>query len=319
MEQITVVIPNYNGMKFLKPCLDALGRQTMTDFETIVVDDGSTDESVAFLQRAYPRVHVLPLEENGGFCKAANAGVRAARSEYVILLNNDTVPETRFVEALYQGIRERPDAFSCSACMLCADDPTILDGAGDLYNILGWAYARGKGKKAVSYDKPVKVFSSCGGAAVYRRNVFLELGLLDENHISYLEDLDIGYRARIHGYENWYLPDARVIHVGSGTTGGRYNKYKVEISARNNIYVIHKNMPLPQFLFNSPFLLAGFLMKYLFFCRKGFGKEYMAGIKEGFALNRERGTERKQKWTRERSPRFFRIQLQLWKNLFRML
>ena len=317
MAFVTVVIPNYNGMKFLQPCLDALGRQTMRDFDIIVVDDASSDESVLFIKTHYPNVRVIERGENGGFCKTANNGVRAAFGEYVILLNNDTVPEPEFVEELYRGIRDRKNAFSCSACMLKYEDAAVLDGAGDLYNILGWAFARGQGRPASLYAKPAEVFSSCGGAAIYDRKAFLELGALDETHQSYLEDLDIGYRARIHGYKNYYIPSARVRHVGSGTFGSRHTPVKVAISARNNIYVIFKNMPLAQFIFNSPFLLAGFLIKYLYFRRKGFGKEYLAGIAAGFVLNRrQKNAGVKQKLTAGNAGSFFGIQMQLWKNLF---
>ncbi len=318
MAFVTVVIPNYNGMKFLGPCLDALESQTMTDFNVIVVDDASGDESVGFIKRNYPRVRVVEREENGGFCRAANTGVRAAFTEYVILLNNDTVAEPAFVEELYKGIRGRERVFSCSACMLKADDPSVLDGAGDLYNILGWAFARGQGRPAADYNESAKVFSACGGAAIYNRKIFLELGLFDEAHISYLEDLDLGYRALIAGYRNLYVPSARVVHVGSGTFGARHTPFKVRISARNNIYVIYKNMPLPQFVCNSPFLLAGFLVKYLYFRKKGFGADYLAGIAEGFLLKKKmKNAGVRQKLTWKRAPRFFKIQMYLWANLFK--
>lgn len=317
MAFVTVVIPNYNGMRFLKPCLDSLRKQTMRDFEIIVVDDASTDGSVSFLKNQYPEIRIIEREKNGGFCKSANTGVRAAFTEYVILLNNDTEAEPGFVEALVHAIRKDPKIFSCSACMLKMQDHSILDGAGDLYNILGWAFARGQGQPAEKFRTPSGVFSSCGGAAIYRRGLFLELGMLDEAHISYLEDLDLGYRARINGYVNRYVPEAKVIHVGSGTFGSRHTPYKVSISARNNIYLIWKNMPLAQFVCNSPFLFAGFLIKYLYFRKKGFGKEYLAGITAGFLLKRKaKGTDVKQKLTMKRVPAYFRIQLDLWKNLF---
>ena len=166
--------------------------------------------------------------------------------------------------------------------MLQAHSPELLDDAGDFYSALGWAAARGKGKPEAEYSREEKIFSACAGAAIYRRKVLLGLGLFDEEHFAYLEDLDICYRARLHGYENWYLPKARVRHVGSGTSGSRYNLFKVRYSSRNNIYLIWKNMPLFQILLNLPFLLAGFGAKFLFFAGKGFGKEYLAGIRNGF-------------------------------------
>ena len=117
-----------------------------------------------------------------------------------------------------------------------------------------------------------------------------KIGLFDEAHFAYLEDLDMGYRARIQGYENWYCPEAKVYHIGSGTSGSRYNQFKIRYSSRNNIYLIHKNMPVPQMILNLPFLLAGFAVKLLFFALKGYGREYAAGIKNGFSLSVRRKT-----------------------------
>lgn len=112
-------------------------------------------------------------------------------------------------------------------------------------------------------------------------------GYFDEEHFAYLEDTDLGYRAQIFGYENWYLPKARVYHVGSGTSGSRYNQFKIRYSSRNNIYMLYKNMPLLQILLNLPFLVLGFGVKFLFFAGKGYGREYAAGIKNGFSISRK--------------------------------
>ena len=143
-------------------------------------------------------------------------------------------------------------------------------------------------------------------------------GLFDEEHFVYLEDLDLGYRARIAGYENWYLPEARVYHVGSGTSGSRYNEFKIRYSSRNNIYMIWKNMPLFQWILNLPFLLIGFGVKLLFFWKRGYGKEYAAGIKNGFSLIRKpenRGKKVKFRWRNLKN--YVRIQVELWVNLVR--
>ena len=130
-----------------------------------------------------------------------------------------------------------------------------------------------------------QIFASCAGAAIYRKELFSRIGYFDEEHFAYLEDTDIGYRARILGYENWYAPEAVVYHVGSGTSGSRYNQFKTRYSSRNNIYMIYKNMPLWQIILNLPFLAAGFGIKILFFSLKGLGREYLAGIKNGFQIS----------------------------------
>ncbi len=318
MSTVSVIIPNYNGKHFLAPCLEALERQNTGDFDVYVIDNGSQDGSLEFLKERHPAVKVIAFAENTGFCHAINEGVKAADSEFVLLLNNDTIPEENFVRELISAIKRKKKAFACGACMLTVDDHEILDGAGDLYSAFGWAYARGKGKRAEFYKKEEKVFSVCAGAAIYRRDLFLELGLLDENHFAYMEDMDICYRAKIRGYENWYIPSARVVHVGSGTSGSAHNEFKVSLSSRNNVYVIYKNMPLAQRILNSPFLAAGFLIKTLFFTKKGFKETYTKGLKEGKKLAKSRsGREKIQKFQSKYLKNYCKIQLELWKNLFR--
>ncbi len=301
----------------MPPCLEALKRQSMADFDIVIVDNGSNDGSLELLAEKYAEIPVIEMGENTGFCKAVNEGVKSAGTEYVILLNNDTEPRERFVESLVKAMDKRIKAFSCSSRMLNASAPDLMDGAGDLYNALGWAIARGKGKSADKYDKAAKIFSSCAGAAIYRRELFIKLGMLDERHFAYLEDLDLGYRARIVGYENWYVPEAEVLHVGSGSSGLRYNEFKISHSARNNVYVIYKNMPAFQRIINAPTLFLGFMIKYLYFKKRGFGELYKSSLKEGkeLSLSEEgRGHALGFEWRNIKN--YCKIQLELWGNIF---
>ena len=313
---VSVVIPNYNGMQYIERCLESLKRQSFQEFETIFVDNGSEDRSVAYVRERFPWVRLICLAENTGFCGAVNVGIRESRGEYVVLLNNDTEAEAEFLKALYDGIRAKENAFSCAALMLQFQERELVDDAGNFYNALGWAFARGKGKSEERYQKECRIFSSCGGAAIYRKKLVEELGYFDEEHFAYLEDTDLGYRAQICGYENWYLPEARVYHVGSGTSGSRYNQFKIRYSSRNNIYMIYKNMPLAQLFLNLPFLVVGFGVKLLFFTVKGYGREYAAGIKNGFALSRK-GKKSPFHW--KNIGNYCRIQGQLWWNILRRI
>ena len=265
MREVSVVIPNYNGIEYIKTCLDALQRQTYGKVPIVLVDNGSTDGSRELVETSYPQVKVIVFPENTGFCHAVNVGILETNSPYVILLNNDTEVAPDFVEKLLSGIKKRKKAFSCAAKMIQFRNRTLLDDAGNYYNAFGWAFARGKGKPVTLYEKPEKIFASCAGAAIYRRAVLDKIGLFDEEHFAYLEDIDIGYRARIYGYQNWYLPDAKVYHIGSGTSGSRYNLFKIRYSSRNNIYMIYKNMPFGQILLNFPFCFVDFWQKRCFF------------------------------------------------------
>ena len=124
--------------------------------------------------------------------------------------------------------------------MIQYHDSSKIDSAGTYYNALGWAYAYGKDKSVKKYNNIRKIFAACGGASIYRKKVFEEIGMFDEKHFAYLEDIDVGYRARIAGYDNLYEPKSEVIHVGSAASGARYNEFKVKMSSRNNVYLIYK-------------------------------------------------------------------------------
>lgn len=282
MEKVTVIIPNYNGKQFMEGCMRGLRNQRGPKFRLLFVDNGSTDGSVGFVREHYPEIEVLALDKNYGFSRAVNEGIRAAKTPYVILLNNDTEPRPGYVAALVRALDEHPEAFSVSAKMIQMYHPELIDDAGDQYTVLGWAFQRGVAHSVKRYRKPARVFSACAGAAAYRREVFEQIGYFDERHFAYLEDLDVGFRARLYGWQNLYAPDAQVLHVGSGTSGSKYNEFKVRLAARNSIYLNYKNMPLLQLALNAPALLLGFYIKSRFFRKIGFGQEYREGLKEGW-------------------------------------
>lgn len=313
----TVVIPNYNGVHFLKKCLESVTKSTVKA-SVIVVDNGSTDGSVRWLKEKHPDVRLIAFSQNRGFCAAVNAGIRAADTPYVFLLNNDTEIAPDCIARLEEVMEQEPGVFSAGAKLLSMQNRAVTDTAGDLYSAMGWAYAIGKGKPGKRYTKRRAVFSNCAAAALYRKDLLERLGLFDENHFAYLEDVDIGYRARIFGYRNLAEPAAVVYHAGSGSSGSRYNVFKVTHSSRNNVYLIYKNMPFFQMLLNLPFLLAGFLGKLVFFWKKGFGKVYAKGLGAGVRLClAPKGRRRKVKFMWKNLKNYGKIQLELWENVFR--
>lgn len=314
MKEVTVVIPNYKGEAYLRPCVESLLAGTGLEMDVIIVDNGSRDGCVEEVRRLYPQVECVCLDQNYGFCKAVNIGIRKAETPYVFLLNNDTLVCKGAVEALLASVKKDRRIFSVEAKMIQYQDRTKIDSAGTFYNAFGWAYARGKDRPADQYRKRGPVFSACAGAAMYRREVFEEIGLFDEEHFAYLEDVDVGYRARIAGYRNVYEPMARIIHVGSAASGSRHNEFKVRLSARNNLYLIYKNMPVLQILLNLPFLLAGFLIKYLFFLKKGLGAIYLKGLMEAPKLMKKK---KKVLYQKGHLKNYLKIQLELWINIFR--
>ncbi len=283
----TVVIPNYNGARFIEGCMDALEAQNCRDFETIVIDNASADGSDVTIEKKYPWARLVRMDKNYGFSIAVNKGIELSKTQYVILLNNDTEVNPDFVGELIKAADEDENIFSVSSRMISFQERDIMDDAGDTYNCLGWGAQRGVGQSIHKYNRKKAVFSACAGAAVYRKSILDEIGVFDIKHFAYLEDIDLGYRARIRGYRNVYCPSAIVYHIGSATSGSRYNDFKSRLSARNNIYLIYKNMPLFQIIINIFPLTLGFLIKMIMFGRWGFGKAYREGLKEGIRTMKE--------------------------------
>lgn len=253
-----------------------------------MIDNASTDGSAAFIEENYPWVKTAVMKRNLGFAGGVNEGIRMSRTPYVLLLNNDTESDPDMIREMVRCMRSSGRIFSVQAKMVQFHNRALLDDAGDLYTVLGWQIQRGIGQRvSLSCRSREDVFSCCAGCAMYRRYMLDRIGYFDESHFAYLEDIDLGWRARIWGYRNVYCPEAVCYHVGSGTSGSKYNSFKVRLSARNSVYVNYKNMPLPQLLFNAPALIAGYLVKYLFFRRIGFGSDYAEGIREGLLKRRK--------------------------------
>ena len=156
----TVVIPNYNGKKYLAACLKSLEESEKERPCVLVVDNGSTDGSGREAEEGFPWIRLIRFPENRGFDAAVNEGIRQSHTPYVFLLNNDTIVRPGCISALEERMEREENLFSVSARMVDMKDPSVMDGAGDLYSALGWAYAVGKGKPAERYGRPVRIFSA---------------------------------------------------------------------------------------------------------------------------------------------------------------
>ena len=283
-----VIIPNYNHLDLLKKCLLCIENQNVKDFSIMIVDNGSDNQTVEYINNYCSEKQnciSLLLNENTGFAHASNEGFRYAivhEYKYSILLNNDCYVENDFVEQMRKAITNDDKLFAVNPLMISEKNRNLVDDFGDSYNILGFAFQNKVGHKVSTIINDEEVFSACGGASIYRNDILIKIGLLDENFFCYLEDIDLSYRARIFGYKIKTCKDARCYHVGSATSGSKYNDFKVSISSRNNIYLIYKNMPILQIIINIIPLLIGTTIKLLFFIKKGFGKAYIKGIAEGF-------------------------------------
>jgi GT2 family glycosyltransferase len=216
--KVSVIVVTFNGRKFLENCLTALSEQSYRDFEIILVDNASSDDSANFVAARFPGVRIVRNAVNLGFAGGVNSGIRATKGEYILLLNNDTVPDRDFIGELVRPVLGENDTGMCAAKMLFPDGR--INSAGICISLSGASWDRGRGRPDVGqYDREEEVFGPCGGAAIYRRRMLDQIGLLDEDLFLFMEDVDLAFRARLAGWRCVFVPGARVVHHHGGTAG----------------------------------------------------------------------------------------------------
>jgi GT2 family glycosyltransferase len=259
--RVTVVVVNFNGGEYVLRALRALEGQTFRDFRAVVVDNASTDGSARRIELELPGVKLVRSSQNLGFAGGNNLGFReGAASEWIALLNPDAFPEPDWLEKLLAAAARRPNCAAVGSRLLRADDAATLDGIGDVYHVSGLHWRDGYGKAAAGRGlEGAEVFSPCAAAALYRGDVLRALGGFDEDYFCYSEDVDLGFRMRLLGYNSWYAPDSIAHHVGSATTGLK-SDFTMYHGVRNGIWTFLKNMPGPLLWLFMPALLLGFGM-----------------------------------------------------------
>lgn len=229
---LSVVIPNYNGRHHLERCLWSMARQSLKGIEVIVVDDRSSDDSVAYCREFHPQVRVLEQPENGGFSRSANAGLRASRSPFVALLNNDTEMAPDWAEKALTPFGD-PRVGSVASFLCQMQRPSRIDRAGDGYTAAGGAFNRLHNQVDPTDPQRIEeVFGASAAAAVYRRAALIEVGLLDESFDAYYEDVDLAWRLQLAGWNCVLHHGARGLHVGSASYQRGGERF-VRFSARN--------------------------------------------------------------------------------------
>jgi N-acetylglucosaminyl-diphospho-decaprenol L-rhamnosyltransferase len=211
-----VYIPNFNGAARLAGVLHALGEQTRPA-EVVLVDNGSSDDSVELARRELPEVRVVELDRNLGFGRAINRAVAAVPADPLILLNNDAVPEPRFVEALLDGLGEGVDAVA--GVLLQERAPELIDSAGVVADATLMGFDHLHGERAETAEAAAPPLGPTGGAALYRRGAFEAVGGFDERIFLYYEDLDLALRLAARGGRCALAPQARALHAYSASLG----------------------------------------------------------------------------------------------------
>ncbi len=251
---LSIIVPTLNGMEWLPTLMDALAKQRFGDFEVIVVDDSSHDESVSWLEEHHPTVRIIVNRTNQGFAISCNTGADVARGKVIVFLNNDTEPDIEWAEELTLAVCSHPQAGIFASKLLLFDKRDTLHSAGDSIGLDGIPRNRGVWQTDNGqYDEQAAVFGGCGGAVAYRREVWAALKGFDEQFWMYVEDADFAFRAQLLGWGAVFVPGARVYHHLSATGGGELASYFV---GRNTIWLIAKNMPRALLWRNLPRIVS---------------------------------------------------------------
>ena len=256
MPEMSIIVLNWNGKHFLETCLTSLRRQTFRDFETILVDNGSTDGSTEYVRAQFPEVRLIALGENRGFTGGNIAGweiVRKGPPEgLIVLLNNDTESHPQWLEAVHKASRTHPKAGTFASKMMMFDDRSRIENCGFAMSTIGFATNLGRGElDSDCWSKHRQVFGACAGAAAYRRAMLEDIGFLDNDFFMTSEDVDLSFRAQLRGYECWMIPEAIVYHRYQGAMA-KFPVRQAFFAQRNSEFVYLKNMPTALMLSRLP-------------------------------------------------------------------
>lgn len=243
MPKASVIIPNWNGENLLKACLTSLKKQTFTDFEVIIIDNGSTDNSAFFIKKNFPEYKLIQLKKNIGFAPAVNLGIKKSKGEYVVLINNDTRVDKDCIKYLVESAEKHSEVGMVATKMLNLYHPELIDSVGDYIDSVGHANNIGLGEKdSEKFNKEGYIFLVTGGGGLFKKEVFTSVGFLDEDYFAYFEDVDLCFRAQLFGFKGWYEPKAIIYHVHKATSSK--NKALTEyLQFRNMTMTVIKNFP----------------------------------------------------------------------------
>ncbi|HEV2533575.1 glycosyltransferase family 2 protein [Phenylobacterium sp.] len=297
---VSVVVVTYQSGPTLELCLAALKAQTFRDLEVILVDNASSDGAAQAAATADPALRLIANRENRGFAGGVNDGVRAARGRWIALINPDAYAEPDWLARLMDAARAYPDVRAFASRQLMAQDPTRLDGLGDVMSAAGFPFRGGYRARDPGRRELGEVFSACGGAMLIDRRLFLGMGGFDERLFCYCEDVDLGYRLRLVGERTLVIPDAVVRHEGSASTGGPRSDFAVFHGTRNRLWVFVKDTPPLLFWLTAPLHVATTALLFARHATRGeLGapwrglKAGLAGLPEAFAARRATQAGRK--------------------------
>ncbi len=256
MQKVAVVILNWNGENFLRKFLPNIVSNTVTlGVNVIIADNGSTDESISFLENSFSALRIIKLDQNYGYAAGYSLALKQIESEYYVLLNSDIDVPQGWLNPLVQFMDANPNAAACMPKILDYFNPSHFEyagAAGGFIDFFGYPYCRGRILSCIEedkgqYDDPIEIFWASGACLFIRSNVYWEVGGLDDDFFAHMEEIDLCWRIHNFGYSNWCIPGSKVYHVGGGTLPNN-NPRKLYYNYRNSLYMLYKNLPKSRLL-----------------------------------------------------------------------
>ena len=267
--KVSIIILNWNGKDLIRECLNSVTTQNYPNFETIVVDNGSIDNSKEIIKKY--KVRLIDNPKNLGFAKANNIGINASKGKYILILNNDTKLDKNFLKELVNVAEKHPEAGMFSSKMIFYDKRDKINSIGLLLYWDGTSKDEGFGKNKNEYNEIREVFGPCGGAAFYSRKMLNDIKMkndyYDSDFFIYSEDLDLAFRARWKGWKCYYVPKAKLYHKFRATTG-KVSNFGLYYGIKNKIFFIVKNYPLRLIIYYFPIIITRQLISSFYYLIK---------------------------------------------------
>ncbi len=255
---VSIVILNFNGVKYLREFLPSVLASQYASLEIIVADNGSTDNSLGFLAQQFPTIKVITNNKNDGFAGGYNWALKLVKSEFYILLNSDVQVTPNWIQPMVELLQNNATIGACQPKVLAQKNPSDFEyagAAGGWIDIFGYPFSRGRvfdicEKDQHQYDSPIPIFWATGACMMIRSSIFHALNGFDAHFFAHQEEIDLCWRMQLNGHQLYACPASVVYHVGGGTLpkGGR----KVFLNFRNNLVMLAKNLPIKELVWKMP-------------------------------------------------------------------
>ena len=269
---ISIIILNYNAGKLIEECVDSIYQSNYKNFEIILVDNNSKDESHVKCKEKFPLINLIANKENLGYCEGNNVGIRVANGKFVIVLNPDTIVEPNWINELLQGYEKFGHGIY-QPKFLTIDNKSILQSTGNMIQLFGFGYSRNKGDKDEKQFNNIENINYASGTCLFTtKEIFTQLGFFDSFLFAYHDDLDLCWRASMQGIQSYYIPTSIVFHPSEGFSF-KWSNFKFFLLERNRLYCLFTHYSHSTILKFLPSLVLVDIAVSLFYLKNGLFSE----------------------------------------------